>query len=93
MRHAEARRPGYRGAPYKFDGFMRKSLGVLGSGDIRLSGGALKDMFLGGEIQLPTDDGRRLDLRFSAKRLLSASDAVLAFVAGDLPVRTRSWRH
>jgi hypothetical protein len=50
MRHAEARRPGYRGAPYKFDGFMRKSLGVLGSGDIRLSGGALKDISLAGKF-------------------------------------------
>jgi hypothetical protein len=80
-------------ASYEFDGFMKKPIGVTASGDIRLSASALKGVFGRGGIQLLTDDGRLLDLRFSERKLLLSSDTAHVDVAGDLPNTAQSWRH
>jgi hypothetical protein len=44
------------------------------------------------DVQLVTDDGRRLTLRFSERQLAAASDSAHVDVAGDLPAASE-WRH
>jgi hypothetical protein len=72
-------------ATYDFDGFFHKTAGVTGSGEIRLPAQALRGVFGRQGVQLFTDDGRLLDLRFSEKTLPSASDSAHVDVTGDLP--------
>ena len=79
-------------ATYDFDGFFRKPVGVTGSGEIQLAPVALKRVFGRRDVQLLTDDGRLLDLRFSEK-LLAAGDVAHVDVTGDLPSETETWRH
>jgi hypothetical protein len=78
-------------ATYDFDGFFHKTTGVTGSGEIRLSAAVLKNLFGRKNVQLFTDDGRLLDLKFSERTLPSASEAAHVDVTGDLP-NPRSWR-
>jgi hypothetical protein len=78
-------------ATYDFDGFFHKATGVTGSGEIRLSPPALRSVFGRQRVQLFTDDGRLLNLKFSEKTLPSASDAAHVDVTGDLP-NPRNWR-
>jgi hypothetical protein len=78
-------------ATYDFDGFFHKSVGVTGSGEIRSTPNALKSVFGRGGVQLFTEDGRLLDLRFSEKSLPSASEVAHVDVTGDLP-NSQSWR-
>jgi hypothetical protein len=78
-------------ATYDFDGFFHKAAGVTGSGEIRLPAPALRSVFGRQRVQLFTDDGRLLNLRFSEKTLPSASDAAHVDVTGDLP-NQRRWR-
>ena len=78
-------------ATYDFDGFFHKTVGVTGSGEIRLSPAALRSVFGRGNVQLFTEDGRLLDLRFSEKALPSASDVAHVDVTGDLPA-PQNWR-
>jgi hypothetical protein len=78
-------------ATYDFDGFFNKTAGVTASGEIRLPAPALRSVFGRQRVQLLTDDGRLLDLRFSEKTLPAASDATHVDVSGDLP-NPRSWR-
>ena len=72
-------------ATYDFDGFVDKTAVVTGSGEIRLPAQALRGVFGRQGVQLFTDDGRLLDLRFSEKTLPSASDSAHVDVTGDLP--------
>jgi hypothetical protein len=44
-------------------------------------------------IQLLTDDGRLLDLKFSQKALSARSGVALVEVSGDLPKTRENWRH
>ncbi len=76
-------------ASYDFDRYVNKSAGVTGCGEIRAPASALKDVFGRKDIQLLTDDGRLLDLRFSEKTLLPASDVAHVDVTGDLPTAQR----
>jgi hypothetical protein len=78
-------------ATYDFEGFFHKTAGVTGSGEIRLPAPALRNVFGRQGVQLFTDDGRLLDLKFSEKKLPSASDAAHVDVTGDLP-DPRNWR-
>jgi hypothetical protein len=66
---------------------------VTGSGEIRLAAAALESVFGRDDVQLLTDDGRLLDLRFSEKELLAASDVAHVDVTGDLPTDPESWGH
>ena len=77
---------------YDFDGFLRKAGEVIGSGEIRMAADALRQVFGREDLQLLTDDGRLLSLRFSEKHLPVASDAAHVDVAGDLPPRS-DWHH
>lgn len=79
-------------ASYDFDGFLRPPAGVISSGEIRLSASALKDVFGRGDVQIRTDDGRLLHLRFSEKTLNSAANAAHVDVTGQLPTSPQNWR-
>jgi hypothetical protein len=80
-------------ASYEFGGYFRERIGVTGSGEIRLAAAALESVFGRDDVQLLTDDGRLLDLRFSEKELLAASDVAHVDVTGDLPTDPESWGH
>ncbi len=80
-------------ASYDFDGFFRKSVGVTSCGEIRASSAALRGVFGRKNVQLLTDDGRLLDLSFSEKALLPASDVAHVDVTGELPTAQRHWGH
>lgn len=79
-------------AGYDFDGFLSKLGQVTGCGEIRTSPEALRVVFGRKDLRLLTDDGRILSLRFSEKRLRSASDAAHVDVVGGLPPAS-GWRH
>ncbi|WP_026606786.1 hypothetical protein [Methylocapsa acidiphila] len=70
---------------YDFDSFFKKSAGVTSCGELQASAAALKDVFGRKNIQLLTDDGRLLDLRFSEKTLPPSSNVAHVDVIGDLP--------
>ena len=70
---------------YDFDCFSAKPAGVTRSGEIRLAALALKNVFGRKGVQLLTDDGRLLDLRFSEKVLLAASEVAHVEVTGESP--------
>ncbi len=79
-------------ANYDFDGFLTKRGEVTGCGEIRMSPEALREIFGRTDLQLRTDDGRLLSIRFSERRLVSASVAAHVEVAGELPPLSE-WRH
>jgi hypothetical protein len=80
-------------ASYDIDGFFKKSVGVTSCGEIRASAAALKGVFGRKDVQLLTDDGLLLDLRFSEKALLPASEVAHVDVTGELPPAQRNWGH
>ncbi len=79
-------------ASYDFDSFFKKTAGMTSCGEIRASADALKGVFGHKNVQLLTDDGRLLDLRFSEKELLPASDVAHVDVSGELPDAPQNWR-
>jgi hypothetical protein len=80
-------------ASYDFDGYMQHSFGITCSGEIRLSADALESVFRRRGVQLLTDEGRLLDLRFSGGRLPAAGAAAHVDVTGQLPPTPQSWHH
>jgi hypothetical protein len=80
-------------ASYDFDGFFKERFGVTCCGEIQASASALRDVFGRKGVQLLTDDGRLLDLRFSEKELFAASDVAHVDVTGELPTTPQTWRH
>jgi hypothetical protein len=80
-------------ASYDFDGYFRKPMGVTSCGEIRMPASVLKDVFWRHRVQLLTDDGRVLDLRFTEKSLPSDSDVAHVDVTGGLPATPQYWRH
>jgi hypothetical protein len=79
-------------ASYDFEGFSRQGGTVVSSGEISLSPSDLKIVFGRLGVQLLTDDGRLLDLRFSSKELRHAEDSAPVEVSGDLPGSPAEWR-
>jgi hypothetical protein len=79
-------------ASYDFEGFLRPRGIVVSSGEISLSPSDLKAVFGRPGVQLRTDNGRLLDLRFSEKELRSASGVAEVEVTGDLPGSPAEWR-
>ena len=79
-------------AAYDFDGFATPRGGVTGSGELRLTPSDLEAVFGRPGVQLLTDDGRLLDLKFSEKALPPATDAAHVDVSGDLPRSPAEWR-
>ena len=78
-------------ADYDFDGFLTKPGEILSSGEIRMPSEAMKSVFGRRDLQLLTDEGRLLNLRFSEKKLGAAGDAAHVDVAGQLPT-VAEWR-
>ncbi|MGA2485605.1 MAG: hypothetical protein ABSF49_06420 [Roseiarcus sp.] len=79
-------------ASYEFEGFLRPRGIIVSSGEIGVSPSALKAVFGRPGVQLRTDDGRLLDLRFSDKELRHADDVAQVEVTGDLPGSPAQWR-
>lgn len=80
-------------ASYDFDGYLVRARDVISCGEIRLRASKLKDVFGRDDVQIRTDDGRILDLRFSEKNLELTNNAAHVDVRGDLPATWReSWR-
>jgi hypothetical protein len=79
-------------ASYEFDGFMRSTGVVTSSGEISLRPVELETVFGLRGVQLITDDGRLLDLRFSEKALSFGNDVAQVEVTGDLPSLPANWR-
>ncbi len=77
---------------YDFEGFSRARGNVTSSGEISLAPSDLKTVFGRLGVQLLTDDGRLLDLRFSDKELRTANDVAQVVVTGDLPSSSAEWR-
>ncbi|KZD07856.1 hypothetical protein [Oceanibaculum pacificum] len=78
---------------YEFDGYYRRQGGVTSCGEIQLSPTVLKGVFGLPGLQLITEDGRRLNLRFSEKTLPPNSKYAHVDVTGDLPTTPQTWRH
>jgi hypothetical protein len=78
-------------APYDFDGFATPHGGVTGPGELRLAAPDLEAVFGRIGVQLLTDDGRLLDLKFSEKELPTGTDAAHVDVSGDLPHSLAEW--
>ncbi len=79
-------------ASYDFDGFAAPRGGVMGSGELKLAPSDLEAVFGRLGVQLLTDDGRLLDLKFSEKELPPETDAAHVDVSGDLPRSPAEWR-
>ncbi len=81
-------------APAKFDldGYFRPAVGVTGSGEIQLSSDVLKSLFGRTDLQLLTDQGLLLALRFSDSTLPAASDVAHIDVTGQLSTAPGDWR-
>jgi hypothetical protein len=79
-------------AAYEFDGFTAPRGGVMSSGELKLAPSDLKAVFGRSSLQLITDDGRLLVLKFSEKELRTETDVVHVDVTGDLPRSPAEWR-
>jgi hypothetical protein len=80
--------------PVKFDldGYFRPSAGVTGSGEIQLPADALKTLFGCKDLQLQTDGGLLLALRFSDLKLPATSDFVRVDVTAQPTTAPGDWR-
>lgn len=78
---------------YEFDGYAQGPRGISSSGEIRLPPAALRSVFGCRGVELRTDDGRVLGLRFSDKELRADLDVAHVDVTGDLPATERQWRN
>jgi hypothetical protein len=78
-------------AEYDIEGFQTRPGEIVGSGEIRMGPGELERAFGRTDLQLTTDDGRVLEVRFSGKRLDSTASAAHADIGGDLPAAAQ-WR-
>jgi hypothetical protein len=79
-------------ASYDFDGFIGSGRSVTSSGEIKVSPSDLMTVFGQLGVQLLTDDGRHLGLRFSDSEPRRASDVAHVDVTGDLPSSPAKWR-
>lgn len=79
-------------ADYEIDGYLAKLGQVTGCGEIRMPPESLGEVFGRNDVQLQTEDGRLLGLRFSEKQLRAESEGAHVDVSGDLPL-AGEWRH
>ncbi len=79
-------------AKFDLDGYFRPAIGVTGCGEIQLSGDMLQSLFGRTDLQLLTDQGLLLDLRFSDSTLPAASDVAHVDVTGPLSSAPGDWR-
>jgi hypothetical protein len=76
---------------YDFDGYAAPTMGVTASGEIRTAPAVLKKVFGRRDLALVTENGRRLGLRFSDKKLTGDADAAHVDVTSGLP-DAKNWR-
>jgi hypothetical protein len=76
---------------YDFDGFRRPSSEIVGNGEIKLAANTLKEVF-GLNVQIRTDDGRLLKVKFSERSLNPHAGVAHVDVSGDLPAFAQHWR-
>lgn len=77
---------------FDLDGYFRPTVGVTGNGEIQLSGEALKNLFGRTDLQLLTDQGLLLGLRFSDTKLAPMSDVAQVDVTAQSPIAPGDWR-
>lgn len=75
-------------ASYDFDSYAQKSGEVTRCGEIRLPAATLLSIFGRPDIELLTDEGQLLHLKFSARKLAPASDTAHVDVIGQRPPPT-----
>ncbi len=70
-------------AHYDFDGFHERKAGTLSCGEINAAAEVLRTVFRQKGIQLATDDGRLLTLKFSDPKLPEESEFAHVDVKGE----------
>ncbi len=78
---------------YDFDGYAQGPRGISSSGEIRLPSPELRSVFGRRGVELVTDEGRVLGIRFTDKGLRADLDVAHVDVTGDLPATEQQWRH
>ena len=78
-------------ATYDFEGYRTKHAGITCCGEIGSSPGVLAGIFGLKDIQLRTDGGNILEIRFSDKSMKKSQDFASVDVQGDLPDQKRDW--
>ena len=78
-------------AAYEIDGYCIKPGEVVGSGEITMAPADLDNAFGRRNLDLETDDGRVLTVRFSAARHDSRAGRAHADIIGGLPAEDE-WR-
>ena len=72
-------------ARYEIDGYATRPGEVVGSGEITMSPAELANALGRRNLELTTEDGRTLTLRFSTRRQDSSLHAAHADIVGGLP--------
>lgn len=72
-------------AQFEFDGYSTSHAGVICSGELRMPAVMLERAFLLRTVQLRTDDGRMLEVRFSDNKIRPDQDAAHVDVRGEIP--------
>ena len=78
-------------AAFEIDGYCPKPGDVVGSGEITMGSAELDHAFGHREVQLTTEDGRVLAMRFTGNRLGRGAEVAHVDVIGGLPAE-REWR-
>jgi len=78
-------------AGYEIDGFCTKPGEVVGSGEIRMAAAQLANAIGRRDLELTTEDGRVLTLRFSGGRFDPRAGAAHADILAGLPSEDE-WR-
>ncbi len=78
-------------AAYDFEGYETRHGGVTCCGEIEASSGVLAAVFGLTDIQLRTDTGQLLEIRFSGKTLKPSQDYAHVDVRGEIPGHKREW--
>jgi len=78
---------------YDFEGYSRPGGQLTSSGEIEALAADLQAVFGRAGVQLLTDDGRLLDLKFSRRAPGARGAVALVEVSGDLPKSREHWSH
>lgn len=79
-------------ASYEFEGYMQQEH-VTSCGEIHSPANILRGVFGRTDVQLRTQDGRMLTLKFSEKTLPPNSTVAHVDVTGDHSSDPQDWRH
>ena len=77
---------------FDLDGYFQPVVDVTGSGEISLPQGELESLFGRSDLQLLTDHGLLLTLRFSDSKLPAAGVTAGVEVRGVSPIAAEDWR-